>query len=272
MRSTKILAIAALLLLIPAFAYAVEGPVSSWPSKPAKYVTDNAGMINATFAHELNGYLQELEQKTGVQFVIVTVKSLEGEPKENFALAIAEHWKIGRKGQDDGLIFLISEQDRVYRFETGYGLEGVLTDGFLGDVGRERMVPFFKKGEFQNGVAAASLTIIGELAKHNDVQITGMPKLKPLRRSRGFGIGSIFNLLIFFGFMSSAFGGFRRRSRYGVNRWRGSSVPWWLFFLGGFGGGGGGFGGGSGGGGGGFGSFGGGMGGGFGGGGAGGSW
>ncbi len=237
--------------------------VASFPAKPAHYVTDSANMIQPGEERSLNGFLQELEQKTGVQFLVVTVGDMGGLPKETFALELAERWKLGRKGKDDGLLFLVAQKERKYRFETGYGLEGVLPDGYLGQVGRETLVPLFQRGKYSQGITVATLTVLNRLAKHYNVAIEGMPKVRGARRSRG-GYNWVLVLLAFIlGPMSWIF---RARRMMGMRRWRGGSGMAAGMMLGsgmrrgGWGGGGG------------FGSFGGGGGGGFGGGGAGGGW
>ncbi len=243
---------------------AAAGPVDGWPSKPAYYVTDNAGMIDAQTRQTLNGYLQELEQKTGAQFVVVTVDTLGSETKESFALAIAEKWKIGRKGKDDGLVFLLAKADRKYRIEVGYGLEGLLPDGLTGQLARELLVPQMRKGNSSKGIADVVIAITEIIAKDKNVTITGMPKSNR-RHSRGGGGFDDWGLLvvvlgiILFSIFASAGSGIRG-GRGGRGGWRGGGP-----FIGGFGGGGGRSGGG-------FGGFGGGGGGSFGGGGAGGSW
>ena len=245
-------------------------PADDWPAKPARYVTDRAEMLDDRNETALNGFLQELEQKTGAQFVVVTVDTLAGESKEGYALALAEHWKLGQKGKDNGLLFLVAKNERKYRFEVGYGLEGILPDSYLGTVGRQRFVPLMKQGKSGEAILVASITVVQNIAEKAGVEISGMPKLRRLKRGNWTGlIGPAFFFMIF---MSSIVGGIARRSRYGASRWRGGHIPWWLFLIGGGGYRGGGYRGGGGLGGGGFGSFGGGMGGGFGGGGAGGSW
>ena len=176
-------------------------------------------------------------------------------------------------------MFLLAQKERQYRFEVGYGLEGFITDSWVGSVGRDLLVPRLKQGDASGGIAAATIAITKAIADHAGVTITGMPTLRYSKhRSKGNLLGVIFQLAIFLMmFVLPVIGGVARRSSYARSRWRGSSIPWWIFlFMGGgggrFGGGGssgGGFGGG---GGGGFGSFGGGGGGSFGGGGAGGSW
>ncbi|MFA6033588.1 MAG: TPM domain-containing protein, partial [Myxococcota bacterium] len=221
--------------------------------------------LDAGTDQAINGWLQELEQKTGAQFLVVTVPSLEGESESGFALALAEKWKPGRKGKDNGFIFLISKGDRKYRFETGYGLEQILPDGYLGEVGRERFVPYMKSGESSKAIYLTTITLVQKIAGDYGVTITGMPRVKQVR-GRGMG-GGILPIIAIIAGLFLFFGGMGRRSRFGEHRWRGGSSTMLAFLLGSMlGGGGGGRGGSD------FGGFGGGGGGGFGGGGSGGSW
>jgi len=244
---------------------AAPSPVADWPSKPRQYVTDKANMLDGGSKRKLNGFLQELEQKSGVQFLVVTIESLKGETKESFALALAEHWRLGRKGTDEGLLFLIAKKEKKYRFEVGYGLEGILPDSYMGEVGRQRFVPLMKEGRSSDAILSASLTVIDTIAHDKKISITGMPKMR--RMARGSGGGSwIWGLLLLLWIIPTVISSSRRS---GVSSWRGSRRSGGMAYLllgSMFGGGG------SGGSGGGFGSFGGGGGGGFGGGGAGGGW
>jgi uncharacterized protein len=246
-------------------AFAVQPPI---PQVPSRYVVDLANVINDNVEMSLNGYLQELEQKTTAQMVVLTINSLEGESLEDLSIQVAhDKWKLGQKGKDNGALLLVSIQDRKYRFEIGYGLEGVIPDSLAGSIGRQYLVPYFKKGDYSTGIFAASLAAINEIAADAGVEITGMPKLRTrsgqpysrMERRKPTLLGSIFSILVIIGliymfikhprlmllflFMNMLGGG--RRSHWG---------------------GGGGFGGGS------FGGFGGGGGGGFGGGGASGGW
>jgi len=233
---------------------------------PRHYVEDYANVINDSDERSLNGILQELEQKTGAQYIILTVQTTEGVPIQQFSIELTDKWKLGQKGKDNGMLFVLAATDRKYWFNTGYGLEGFVTDQYCGRVGREVLVPFLKKGDYGKGIYQANLQIVQRIAEQSGVVLTGMPKLKSVpvaQRRRGLPCFSILPLLLF---MFLLFGG------------RGRGMGMWLFLplmFGGFGGvggygrsgsyGGGSFGGG-------FGGFGGGMGGGFGGGGAGGSW
>ena len=234
--------------------------------RPRHYVEDYANVINSNEEQSLNGILQELEQKTGAQYIVLTVPTTDGLPIEQFAIELAEQWKVGQKGKDNGLLFVLAKNDRRWRFEVGYGLEGFVTDQYCGRVGRDVLVPYLKRDDYSQGIYQANLQVTRQIAAKAGVTLTGMPKIKsgPVSRGRrGLPCCSVLPMLFF---MLLMFGGRRR----------GMGMLFFLpFMMGGFGGHGGygrsgSFGGGSFGGG--FGGFGGGMGGGFGGGGASGGW
>jgi uncharacterized protein len=246
--------IAALLLMSSA---TTPGQAAADLPMPRHYVEDYANVINASQERSLNGILQELEQKTGAQGMSI----------EQFSIELVEKWKLGQRGKDNGMLFVLAKNDRKWRFEVGYGLEGFITDQYCGRVGREVLVPYLKRGNYSEGIYQANLTVVQNIATKAGAVLTGMPKMAPQRRNirRGLPCCSILPVLIF---MFLIFGG--------GGRGRGMGLWFFLpFMLGGFGGHGGygrsgSFGGGSFGGS--FGGFGGGMGGGFGGGGASGGW
>ncbi len=147
---------------------------------PQEYVEDYAHVINADQKQALNGVLQELEQKTGVQYIILTVNDTNGVPIEEYAIELAHNrWKLGQKGKDNGLLFVLAVKDRASRFEVGYGLEGIITDRFTGQVGRDVLVPYFRKGQYSQGVYEGNLQIIRRIALDTGVQLSGMPTLPP---------------------------------------------------------------------------------------------
>lgn len=149
------------------------------PEKPFNHVVDLAGIIDDNTEANLNGYLLELEQKTTAQMVVLTIKSLDGASIEDFAIRTArDKWKLGQKGKDNGVLLLVSLQDRKYRFEIGYGLEGVIPDSFAASIGRESLVPYFKKGDYSTGILTASLAAIKAIADNARVEITGKPNLE----------------------------------------------------------------------------------------------
>ena len=236
--------------------------------KPTHYVEDHANVISAQHEHALNGILQELEQKTTVQYIILTINTTKGEPINQLSLRLAhDQWHLGHKGKDNGFLFVIAIKDHKYFFAPGYGLEGIVPDVICSRTGRNILRPMLKAGRISEGIYLANMDIIKRISQANNVQLTGTPKTDTVpdrprtRRTPCCGFWPILILLIVL------FGGGRG----------GSGLLLMLPFIMGSGrsyGGGygssGSFGGGSFGGG--FGGFGGGMGGGFGGGGAGGSW
>ncbi|GBE05114.1 MAG TPA: TPM domain-containing protein [Nitrospirae bacterium] len=246
------------LILLPLIFFCLSAVISSaeitLPDKPFRHVVDLAGIINDNVESNLNRYLLELEQKTTAQMVVLTIQSLEGESLEDFSLQVAhDKWKLGQKGKDNGVLLLVSLQDRKYRLEIGYGLEGILPDGLAGQIGRDYLVPYFRKGDYSTGIFTASLAVISLISSEAGVEITGMPSLRS-RTTASYGsqqrgkpaiLNTIFLILFFIGviylaikhprlfmflLIMSMMGGGRRGS------WGGSG--------GGFGGGGGGFGGG----------------------------
>lgn len=244
-------------LFMVSAAVAIELPM------PRHYVEDYADVINSSDEQSLNGILQELEQKTSAQYIILTIQSTEGVPIEQFAVEHAQKWGLGQKGKDNGMLFVLAARDRRYRFEVGYGLEGFITDQYCGRVGREVLAPLLKKDQYSKGIYEANLQIVKKIANESGISLTGMPKLAPVpergRRSGAPCCGTILPLLLLI-ILFTGMGG------------RGMGLLFLPFLFGGFGGlggygrsgsyGGGSFGGG----------FGGGMGGGFGGGGASGGW
>jgi uncharacterized protein len=231
------------------------------PAVPQNYVVDLAGIVRDDVKMQLNAYLRELEQKTTAQMVILTIKSLDGESIEEFSIRTAEKWKLGQKGKDNGVLITIALKDKRYRFEIGYGLEEILPDSMVGSIGRDYLVPHFRKGDYSTGILNAALVIIGTIAKKEGVEITGMPKASRIIHKRSVYDSKWFNYIafafIFIILLPFILFGFGRRS----SRFKRGGI-WW----GPGGSGGGGFGGG------GFDGFGGGGGGDFGGGGASGDW
>lgn len=224
---------------------------------PQKYVEDRAGIIHDTIERNLNGYLQELEQKTDAQLIVLTINTTGDIPIETYAIELATKWKLGQKGKDNGVLVVIAKDDRAYRIETGYGLEGILPDSFCGTVGRTYFIPNFQKGNYGEGIYQGVVVIVHKIAEDHGVKITGMPNVAELRkkaRGRENPLFSLVFLLVLLPFFLSYL--FNRRR----NQWGGPPI---IF------GGPGGFGSGRSGG---FGGFGGGGGGSFGGGGASGRW
>lgn len=265
-RFTPLWCIAGLVLAVSGVTYAEDLK----QIRPTGYVTDLAGVIKPETKAQLQALATELEQKTGAQMAIVTVKSLDGNNVQTYANDLFKQLGIGKKKEDNGVMLLVAPNDRKYWTEVGYGLEPIITDARAGDAGR-LMKPYFRQGDYSSGIAAAAWQLAKYIADDKGVTLTGAPQLRPAARKDSDGIGIWILLgIILLVFLMSRSGG----SRGNINRDGGMGSGWWIgpMIGGGWGGSRGGWGGGSGGwggGGGGFGGFGGGS---SGGGGAGGSW
>jgi len=124
------------------------------------YVNDYAGMISPQAKATLEQELQAFEQSDSTQIVVLTIPSLEGEVLEEFSIKVAEQWKVGQKGKDNGIIVLVSKQDRKIRIEVGRGLEGKITDLMSGRIIDLVIKPKFKRGDFDSGVISGIHALI----------------------------------------------------------------------------------------------------------------
>jgi len=226
--------------------------------KPQGFVSDFAGVIDARSKGELERYATLVKERTGAEMAFVTVGTLDGDPIEDTANKLFQQWGIGVKGKDEGILLLLSIQDRRSRLEIGYGLEPILPDGLSGSVLRD-MRPALREQQYGDAFIAAAANIGARIAQAKGVQLDGAPQAR-VRRDREGGIPPILivvGIIVFIIFLSAA-----GNNRSGGGGGLGSLAPFILAGMlnSGRRGGGGGFGGGfGGGGGGGFGGFGGGS-------------
>ena len=138
--------------------------------KPAGYVNDFAHVLDAASAQRLEVYCTSLERVTGAQMAIVTVDSLEDEPIEDVANRLFREWGIGKKGKDEGVLFLLAIRDHRQRIEVGYGLEPVLPDGFVGGVMRG-IRPILRQGNYGGALYAAAQQMGSQVAQAKGVDL-----------------------------------------------------------------------------------------------------
>ena len=150
-------AFAWLLALLPLCAIAADVPYLSGR------IVDEAGILSQATSSKLAADLKAHEDRTTNQVAVLTVKSLDGESVEDFAVRVFEAWKLGRKGKDNGVLVIVAPADRRMRIEVGYGLEGTLTDAAAARIIRDRMTPRFKANDFDGGVAQGVAAIVATL-------------------------------------------------------------------------------------------------------------
>lgn len=233
--------------------------------KPQGYVSDFAGMISSSTLKQIEGIASQLSREGKTELAVVTVPSIGDRSVQDYALDLFSQWGIGKKGANNGLLLLISKKERQIWIEVGYGLEERVPDLVAAEIYRA-IRDRFRQGDFDGGILAGTEMLVSAVG--------GTPRMPPPKRQPSRGKNdSTFPFILIFVIVFFVIGILRAIGRTAGRGGRsgGSSIPWWLLFLGSGGGGGGGSwsGGGFSGGGGGFGGFGGGM---SGGGGAGGSW
>jgi uncharacterized protein len=258
-----------LLLLVSAVARAEKTD----QLKPQGYVNDFAGVLSESAKAQLTALCMEVDQKAHAQIAVVTVKSLDGRPVEEFTIDLATKWGVGPKQSASGVMILLAVNDHASRIEVGYGLEPILPDGKVGSFLREA-VPLLRNNDYDGALILVTRRVADVIAADRGVTLTGASPRRarsPGTEDHAWTLGQIL-LLLFVIFAVYAI--MKGSSGSGGRFTRGGGSGWWIgpMIGSGMGGGRGGWGGGGfggGGGGGGFGGFGGGS---FGGGGASGSW
>jgi uncharacterized protein len=149
-------------------------------------IVDAAHLLPPDLIESLSQELATHEKRTGNQVAILTLPGLQGEPLEEFSHRVATTWKLGQKGTDNGVLLLVSPQDRQVRIEVGYGLEGVLTDAATSRIIRNEMVPHFRSGNYAQGIAAGAKAIMATI----EGTYSGAPNNEARRAAPGAG-GSI---------------------------------------------------------------------------------
>lgn len=181
-------------------------------------VNDFANVIDASSEAQLEALIRKLQGATGDVMAIATIKTFQPfADLQSYAVEMFENGGqgIGAKGKDNGVLIVLAVDDRQVRIETGYGLEGFITDGFAGETSRS-MVPFFRESEYGRGLTAGATRVAQRIAEGRNVNLNlaPAPQPQPRRRSgnRGFSPGFWVILLIIF--LNLMRGGRRRRRRW----------------------------------------------------------
>jgi uncharacterized protein len=216
---------------------------------PLGYVSDFAGVISDPDEARMTAIIAELQEKTTAEMAVVTMPDIGGQSEELYANKLFAAWGIGTKGKDNGILLLVAIKERRFRIETGYGLEGILPDGLLGQIADQRIIPHLRQNQYGPGLLAGTTAIARIIAQDAGVQLSSgadlpIPPNGTTPRARPFRIPFFVIILLIFLIFGGRLGLLPLLLLGGMPRGRGG------FGGGGFGGGG--FGGG-------FGGFGGGM-------------
>ncbi|MBN1159827.1 MAG: TPM domain-containing protein [Candidatus Diapherotrites archaeon] len=141
-----------LLILVP-FSAAQEYP------NYVGYVNDFADVISPSAESQLTSMISALESEKTAEIAIVTIPSLENNSLELYAVELFEKWGIGKKGADNGILILVTMEEREIRIEVGYGLEGAINDAKAGRIIRDVISPRFKEGNYDQGLIDGTQTI-----------------------------------------------------------------------------------------------------------------
>jgi uncharacterized protein len=156
-------------------------------------VTDLTGTLSASERQALESKLHDWEARTSNQLVVLMVPTTAPEPIEEYALRVAEAWKIGQKGKDNGAIFLIAKDDKRMRIEVAYGFEGMLTDVTSRRIIGETVAPYFKQGQFAAGINAGVDRIIAVIGAGEPLPPDSAKRAAP---RGGFDYGTLFIVLL----------------------------------------------------------------------------
>jgi uncharacterized protein len=162
------------LALVPA---AVFAQALTFPDLTGR-VVDQASLLPADARQNLEQKLADLEQKSGIQFVVATVNSLQGQEIEPYANELFRHWGIGEKTKNNGVLLLVAPKEKKIRIEVGYGLEGTLTDALSKIVIVNAIAPRFKAGDFAGGITRGVDDVITILTTDSS-EWTKKPQVRP---------------------------------------------------------------------------------------------
>src|SRR3990167_6072983 len=150
-------------LLLIQIAGAVDYP------QLTEHVTDNANIITPEYREKINYLAESIKKNTTVEIAILTIESLEGDTPENYAINTFRKSGVGKKDNNNGLLILVAKNDRKYRFEVGYGLEGTIPDAMKVPIGDKIITPNFKNGDYGKGIYESMIVIEGLVTNNTEV-------------------------------------------------------------------------------------------------------
>jgi uncharacterized protein len=175
--------------------------------RPEGLVNDFAGVISPTYQKKIAALTGALLQKTGIPIVVVTMADIGGADYNNYANRLYSAWGIGKKGEDKGVLIFVAVKERKMRIETGYGVEGILPDGLVGEIRDRYMVPLLKQDKFGEGLFAGAAAVARVIAKASGVKLSGQASKTTAKKRSGVSFFPIIFILIIIMLISKRAGG-----------------------------------------------------------------
>jgi uncharacterized protein len=149
---------------------------AQWKFPPPKgAVNDFAGVIESPYAKQMEDLSREVLEKTGTAIVVAVMDTIGDNDPADYANRLYQAWGIGEKGKDKGVLFFLAMKERKFRIETGYGVEGILPDGLVGEIRDRYVTPYLKDGQYGKGLANVVMAVASLIAKDARVDLTGAP-------------------------------------------------------------------------------------------------
>lgn len=168
-----------ILLIIVSLSLSAQRAI---PPHEGRWVHDEANVLSPSGIADLERILKAERDSTSNQIAILIVPTLENDDIDDYANRVFREWKLGDEKKDNGVLFLVAIQDRKMRIEVGFGLEGALTDALSNRINRNEVAPYFRQGDYEGGIRAATLAIIQAIKGEyvNDQPTRGKKKRSPL--------------------------------------------------------------------------------------------
>ncbi len=182
--------IVAVLLISPVMALRVP--------EPTGYLVDQGDMFTPAEEAQLVGLLNYIQQNTTAEIAVLTIPSLEDEDLEMYANRVFREWGIGKSDINNGLLILVSRDDRQVRIEVGYGLEGVITDAVSSQIIRNVIAPAFREEKYAEGVGRA----VAEIALLVQDDPSTVSKYGPTTTPTDYGFGGLIFLIFIVAFVT----------------------------------------------------------------------
>ena len=175
--------------------------------KPKGLVNDFANVIPPAYKQKIADVAGALLQKTGIPVVVVTMPDIGGAEYNDYANRLYSAWGIGKKGEDKGVLIFVAVKERKMRIETGYGVEGILPDGLVGEIRDRYMTPYLKQNKFGEGLLSGALAVAQVVAKASGIELSGQMPQKAAKKQSGFSFLPILIMLIIVVLISKRRGG-----------------------------------------------------------------